>query len=63
MYLEKGFADYLSKPIRREELMDMLSAYLPKKFTDAEPAGNTKKSEAILKNDTGGTDTGCQKIN
>ncbi|MCR4926361.1 MAG: response regulator [Lachnospiraceae bacterium] len=45
MYLEKGFADYLSKPIRREELMDMLSAYLPKKFTDAEPAGNTKKSE------------------
>ena len=30
MYLEKGFADYLSKPIRRSDLIDMLYKHLPK---------------------------------
>ena len=29
MYLEKGFTDYLSKPIRRNELIAMLRKYLP----------------------------------
>jgi len=29
MYLEKGFTDYLSKPILRSELIEMLCRYLP----------------------------------
>ncbi len=32
MYLEKGFTDYLSKPVRRDDLIDMLCKYLPKQL-------------------------------
>ena len=36
MYLSKGFTDYLSKPIRRNDLIDILCRYLPKSvFKDA----------------------------
>ena len=45
MYLEKGFADYLSKPIRRDDLIDMLCRYLPKTMINVpsieNPEGNT----------------------
>ncbi len=45
MYLEKGFADYLSKPIRRDDLIDMLCRYLPKTMVNVpsieNPEGNT----------------------
>ena len=30
VYMEKGFTDYLSKPVRRNELIEMLNKYLPK---------------------------------
>lgn len=30
MYLDKGFADYLSKPVRYKELIEILVRYLPK---------------------------------
>ena len=36
MYLEKGFADYLSKPIRREDLIDMLVKHLPESMVKKE---------------------------
>ena len=32
MYLEKGFTDYLSKPIRRDDLIEMLYRHLPKEL-------------------------------
>lgn len=33
-YLEAGFADYLSKPICEDELMELLNKYLPKELTE-----------------------------
>lgn len=33
-YLEEGFADYLSKPIHEDELMEMLCKYLPKELIE-----------------------------
>lgn len=33
-YLKEGFTDYLSKPIREEELMEMLRTYLPEDLVD-----------------------------
>ncbi len=41
MYLRKGFIDYLSKPIRRGELIEMLRKYLPKELINKEPSGAT----------------------
>ncbi len=35
-YLEDGFTDYLSKPIREDELMDMLREYLPEELVKLE---------------------------
>ncbi len=32
MYLEKGFSDYLSKPVRYKELIEILVKYLPQKL-------------------------------
>ncbi|MDD6572165.1 MAG: ATP-binding protein [Thermoflexaceae bacterium] len=33
-YLEDGFSNYLSKPIREDELMEMLRKYLPKELVE-----------------------------
>ena len=35
-YLEDGFADYLSKPIREDELMQQLRKYLPDEMIETE---------------------------
>ena len=43
MYLEKGFADYLSKPIRRDDLTDMLCKYLPKTLINMPSKENQEK--------------------
>ena len=44
MYLEKGFTDYLSKPIRRDELIDMLYKYLPPSVIKDYSGGNSAPS-------------------
>ena len=36
IYLDKGFTDYLSKPVRYNELIDMLCKYLPKNLINEE---------------------------
>lgn len=52
-YLEAGFTDYLSKPIREEELMEILYQYLPdeliekKDSTDWKPAPEPAKPKAL----------------
>ncbi|MBP3856165.1 MAG: response regulator [Ruminiclostridium sp.] len=38
MYLEKGFTDYLSKPVLRNDLIEMLYRYLPQKLIKDLPA-------------------------
>lgn len=42
IYLEKGFTDYLSKPILRSDLIDMLLRYLPKPLI----TGDVKETSA-----------------
>lgn len=42
-YLADGFTDYLSKPIREEELLEMLRDYLPERLV--ENAENTENTE------------------
>ena len=46
MYIEKGFTDYLSKPIRRNELLAMLRKYLSEDETEKTDTENsdTKRS-------------------
>ncbi len=44
MYLEKGFTDYLSKPIRRDELIDMLIRYLPEQKVNSSTAGTAEEN-------------------
>lgn len=48
-YLEIGFTDYLSKPVREDELMEMLRKYLPEDLVEmrdsAGRAGNTDGTE------------------
>ena len=46
MYFEKGFTDYLSKPIRKNDLIDMLCKYLP----------DPQKTESGNKTDTAAED-------
>ena len=50
MYMEKGFTDYLSKPIIRNELIDMLYRYLPdpliKGYSSEDAAGSTAAESA-----------------
>ena len=43
MYLEKGFTDYLSKPVLRNELIEMLHRYLPKSLIKEYSAGTAPK--------------------
>ena len=43
MYIETGFTDYLAKPIRRKDLIDMLYKYLPESLI---------KDESSVKTDT-----------
>ena len=52
MYLEKGFADYLSKPIRRNELIDMLCKYLSDKMTISPDAKSGAESQEKTKDDS-----------
>ena len=42
-YVEEGFTDYLSKPIREEELMEVLQKYLPKESVKGEEKKDTPK--------------------
>ena len=42
-YVEDGFTDYLSKPIREEELMEVLQKYLPKESVKREEKKDTQK--------------------
>ncbi|MCR5148563.1 MAG: response regulator [Eubacterium sp.] len=52
MYLEKGFADYLSKPIWRDELVNMLCKYLPEISAKGETADDTEKNDdPVVTND------------
>ena len=44
-YLEDGFADYLSKPIREDELMQQLRKYLPDEMIETE---NRTEQEPII---------------
>ncbi len=50
-YVKKGFTDYLSKPIRRNELIAMLHKYLPQKKTlgnDSESLSDASKENSSL---------------
>ena len=38
MYLETGFVDYLSKPVRRDELIDMIIKYIPRNAVQSNSA-------------------------
>lgn len=55
-YLEEGFTNYLSKPIREDELMEMLHRYLPKELVETE-----KMEEATEEATEETTDTIKQK--
>ena len=41
-YLEKGFADYLSKPIQEDEMIDMVYRYLPEELIHSEDSAEEK---------------------
>ena len=56
MYLEKGFKDYLSKPIVPEELENMLAEYLPSGTYSFENADTSKVSDAGVNKDTNTAD-------
>lgn len=43
MYLEKGFTDYLSKPVNVEKLLQKLKKYIPKEFVE----GNYTNEECV----------------
>ena len=45
MYLEKGFTDYLSKPIRRDDLIEMLHRYLPKSLVKEYSSGGSDNAQ------------------
>ena len=65
MYLEKGFADYLSKPIRRDDLIDMLCRYLPKTMINVpskeNPDVKTDDDAVRYEAETGTVHTGKSK--
>ena len=44
-YLEDGFSDYLSKPIREEALMELLRSYLPEKLLEEKDSPKEKQEE------------------
>ena len=46
MYLENGFTDYLSKPIQRNDLIEMLHKYLPEELVKDRPADAAKAAPA-----------------
>ena len=50
-YLKEGFTNYLSKPIRENELMEMLRKYLPKYLLETEEAAEEEAAE-VTKNQT-----------
>ena len=61
MYLEKGFTDYLSKPIRYKELAEILCRHLPddmikKKASVAAPKEKTSETEARAETEKRGDD-------
>ena len=45
-YLEAGFANYLSKPIRENELMEMLRAYLSKELVEMKESADYTEQES-----------------
>ena len=45
-YLEAGFANYLSKPIRENELMEMLRGYLPKELVEMKESADYTEQES-----------------
>ena len=55
MYLEKGFSDYLSKPVRYKELIEILVKYLPKNLI------KEKKEKELSDDDKTINDTGREK--
>jgi len=65
MYLEKGFADYLSKPIRRDDLIDMLCRYLPKTMINVpsieNPEGNTDDNAVSIEAESEAVNAGKSK--
>ena len=52
VYMEKGFTDYLSKPVRRNELIEMLNKYLPKSVINSTElsynSDNSVKDHTVL---------------
>lgn len=45
-YLQDGFSDYLSKPVQRSHLKEMIRKYLPKEYqADSEKAHHPEKKE------------------
>ena len=48
MYLEAGFADYLSKPIHIEELKDKLKLYLPDRAYGHKGADSLSEEEGVM---------------
>lgn len=45
-YLDAGFANYLSKPIRENELMEMLRGYLPKELVEMKESADYTEQES-----------------
>ncbi len=52
MYLNAGFADYLSKPIQEKEILDVLFKYLPVSLIRDEKAAGEKKAKAAVTKET-----------